>query len=71
VRRGQGTFVTPDVRADRRGLTREVAKRALLEARRNGLGVNELIETIRKLANESEDENEPLLSSTVKRSGEK
>ena len=71
VRRGQGTFVAPDVRADRRGLTREVAKRALLEARRNGLGVDELIKTIRKLANESEDENEPLLSSTVKRSGEK
>jgi GntR family transcriptional regulator len=71
VRRGQGTFVAPDVRADRRGLTREVAKRALLEARRNGLGVDELIEAIRQLANESEAGNDPLLSSTVKGSGEK
>jgi GntR family transcriptional regulator len=71
VRRGQGTFVAPDVRADRRGLTREVAKRALLEARRNGLGVDELIEAIRQLANESEAGNDSLLSSTVKGSGEK
>ena len=39
VRRGQGTFVAPDARVDRHGLTRDVAKRALLDARRNGLGV--------------------------------
>jgi GntR family transcriptional regulator len=70
VRRGQGTFVAPDVRADRRGLMREVAKRALLDAQRNGVGVDELITAIRELAHESVDENEPLLSSTVKRSGE-
>jgi GntR family transcriptional regulator len=70
VRRGQGTFVAPDVRTDRHGLMREVATRALLDARRNGLGVDELITTIRKLADESVDENEPLLASTVKRSGE-
>jgi DNA-binding transcriptional MocR family regulator len=31
-RRGQGTFVSPDVRADRRVVAREVATRALLEA---------------------------------------
>jgi GntR family transcriptional regulator len=49
VRRGQGTFVAPGVRADRPGVAREVARRALLEARRNGLGVDELIKTIREL----------------------
>ena len=59
VRRGQGTFVAPDARADRRGLTRDVAKRALLDARRNGLGVGELIKTIRGVAaEEGEDEGE-------------
>jgi GntR family transcriptional regulator len=61
VRRGQGTFVAPDVRADRARLTRDVAKRALLEARRNGLGVDELIKTIRKVA--AEEEEEPFLPS--------
>ena len=50
VRRGQGTFVSPDVRADRRVVARDVAKRALLEARRSGLGVEELIETIKEVA---------------------
>jgi GntR family transcriptional regulator len=59
VRRGQGTFVAPGVRADRPGVTRDVAKRALLEARRNGLGVEELIKTIRKVA--AEEEEEPFL----------
>lgn len=71
VRRGQGTFVAPDVRADRHRLTREVARRILLEARRNGVGVDELIEAMRELARESEDEHAPLLSSSLKRSGEK
>src|SRR5919107_2641749 len=37
VRRGQGTFVAPDVRPDRRVVAHDVAKRALLEARRSGL----------------------------------
>src|SRR5829696_427161 len=44
VRRGQGTFVSPGIdsdRDDRRTLAHAVAKRALLEARRNGLGVEE------------------------------
>src|SRR5687767_15869015 len=39
VRRGQGTFVAPDVHADRHRLARDVAKRTLLEARRNGVSV--------------------------------
>ena len=53
VRRGQGTFVSPTVRrgpGERRGLALAVAKRALLEARRNGLSAEELVMTIQKLA---------------------
>lgn len=56
VRRGQGTFVSPDARADHDALSREVAKRALLEARRNGLSVEDLIQTLRKVAADEEDE---------------
>jgi GntR family transcriptional regulator len=55
VRRGQGTFISPEVRADRRGLARDVAKRALLDARRSGLNVDELIETIRSVAADEEE----------------
>jgi GntR family transcriptional regulator len=54
VRRGQGTFVAPGARPDRRGLAREVAKRALLDARRHGVGVDDLIITIRELADDEE-----------------
>jgi len=58
VRRGQGTFVSPTVRRGggerRRSLAREVAKRALLEARRNGLDAEELVMAIQKLAAEEE-----------------
>jgi GntR family transcriptional regulator len=53
VRRGQGTFVSPTARrgaGERRSLTLAVAKRALLEARRNGVGVEELVTMIQKLA---------------------
>ena len=53
VRRGQGTFVSPSVRrgaGERRSLTTAVAKRALLEARRNGVKVDELVAMIQKLA---------------------
>ena len=56
VRRGQGTFVSPSVRQGaaerRRSLSRDVAKRALLEARRNGLDAEELVTAIQKLAAE-------------------
>src|SRR5262245_1591868 len=58
VRRGQGTYVSPEVQFDRkkrRELGRQVAKRALLEARRNGLGVEELISAIRERAAEEEE----------------
>lgn len=53
VRRGQGTFVAPDIhpdREERRALASGVARRALLDARRNGLGVEELITMIREAA---------------------
>ena len=53
VRRGQGTFVSPTVRrsaGERRTLAQTVAKRALLEARRNGIDVEELVTMIQKLA---------------------
>ena len=53
VRRGQGTFVSPGQhpeRKERRALVRQVAKRALLDARRNGLDVEELVTGIQELA---------------------
>ena len=53
VRRGRGTFVSPDVRpdrAERQVLARQVAKRALIDAHRNGLGAEELIEAVRDVA---------------------
>jgi len=68
VRRGQGTFVAPDVRADRRRLARDVAKRALLEARRNGLGAAELVKTIHEVA--AEEEREPFVSMSTAKQGD-
>ncbi len=54
VRRGQGTFVSPDVARGaeqrRRSQARDVARRALLEARRNGLDVDEFVAMLRELA---------------------
>ncbi|MEA2490462.1 MAG: hypothetical protein QOH21_2254 [Acidobacteriota bacterium] len=53
VRRGQGTFVSPNARrgaGERRSLAMAVAKRALLEARRNGVKADELVAMIQKLA---------------------
>ena len=58
VRRGQGTFVSPDVRPDDRQrprLAREVAKRAQAEAWRSGLTMDELIDALRELERESEE----------------
>ena len=57
VRRGQGTFVSPDIRPDeheRRALAQGVAKRALLDARRNGMHVEELVMIIREMAAEEQ-----------------
>ena len=59
VRRGQGTFVSPVSEADgreRRALAEGVAKRALQDARRNGLGVEELVTIIREVAAGEEEE---------------
>lgn len=70
VRRGQGTFVAPDVhpgRKERRALARGVAKRALLEARRNGLGVEELVTIIREVAAEEEGASSPSASAANQR----
>ena len=56
VKRGQGTFVAPIKKnsRERQSLARGVAKRALIEARRSGLHVDELIETLREVASEEE-----------------
>jgi GntR family transcriptional regulator len=59
VRRGQGTFVAPGLhpeRSERRGLAQGVARRALLDAQRNGLTVDELVTMIREVAAEETDE---------------
>jgi GntR family transcriptional regulator len=49
VRRGQGTYASPGQTdgTERRTLADGVAQRALHDARRNGLGVDELIDAIR------------------------
>ena len=57
VKRGQGTFVAPSMKKntrERESLARTVAKHALLEARRSGLDVDELIDTLREVAAEEE-----------------
>ncbi|HEX8395049.1 MAG TPA: GntR family transcriptional regulator [Longimicrobium sp.] len=59
VRRGQGTFVAPGARPDRGAVGRGVARRALLEARRNGLDVEELVTIIREVAAEEENASLP------------
>ncbi len=52
VRRGQGTFVSPahGNGDERHALAGRVAERALLDAHRNGIGAEELIDAIRKAA---------------------
>jgi GntR family transcriptional regulator len=62
VRRGQGTFVSPGSQRDggeRRTLARGVAKRAILEARRNCLTVEELLTMIQELAAEEAETTKP------------
>ena len=59
VRRGQGTFVSANARTseeERRALARSVAKRALLDARRNGLGLEDLMRSMREVAAEEDGE---------------
>ena len=53
MRRGRGTFIAPDAPIDngaRDGLALEVARRALIDAHRNGLGLDELLEALRAVA---------------------
>jgi GntR family transcriptional regulator len=55
VKRGQGTFIAPTTRKnsrERQNLARAVAKRTLIEARRSGLDVEELIATLKEVAAE-------------------
>jgi GntR family transcriptional regulator len=54
ARRGQGTFVAAGFRPDRPALAREIATRALNDARRSGIGADELIKTMRKVAAEQD-----------------
>lgn len=53
MRRGQGTFIAPDVQSngkERRALALDVARRALVDAHRNGLGLEELVEALREVS---------------------
>ncbi len=57
VKRGQGTFVAPSTKKnsrERENLARSVAKRTLIEARRSGLDVEELIDSLREIAADEE-----------------
>jgi len=56
TRRGRGTFVAPGARPDgeeRRVLARDVARRALVDAHRAGLGVEELVEALNEIGEAS------------------
>lgn len=53
MRRGQGTFIAPDVQPngkERRALALDVARRALVDAHRNGLSLEELVEALREVS---------------------
>lgn len=55
MRRGQGTFVAPDARpdgAERRELALKVARRALVDAHRTGLGLEELLAALHQVSHE-------------------
>ena len=52
VRHGKGTFVAPEVRPNQRErprLAKQVARRALADASRNGLVLHELLEALREV----------------------
>ncbi|MGD2120949.1 MAG: GntR family transcriptional regulator [Gemmatimonadota bacterium] len=56
VRRGQGTFVSADIKPDERERPRlalEVARRALMDAQRSGLTMDDLLEALRALSEDS------------------
>ena len=54
VQRGKGSFVSPEVRteqSERPRLAREVARRTLEDASRNGLLLEEVLEALRSMGN--------------------
>ena len=57
VRRGQGTYASPNGAAgtERSALAEGVAQRALNDARRNGLSTDELVEAIRNYETSRDD----------------
>lgn len=62
VRPGRGTFVSPEARPDRRErprLAREVARRALADATRNGLVLAELMRALRQVGDGRDPEPDP------------
>ena len=69
VRRGQGTFVAADVQTDRHRLARDVARRTLQDARRNGVSLRELVRAIRHVA--AAEEGEPLVPAPSKHGARK
>ncbi len=57
VRHGKGTFVAPEVRPDQRErprLAKQVARRALADASRNGLVLEEVLEALREIGEEGD-----------------
>ena len=64
-RRGQGTFVAAAAETDRAALAHDVARRALLDARRNGLGMDELIRGLHAIAAAEEAADGPRLVSVA------
>jgi GntR family transcriptional regulator len=67
VKRGQGTFIAASARVDRHAVAHEVAQRAVLDARRHGLAVSELVGAIRKVV--AAEEEQPLLPASGPRAG--
>ncbi len=56
VQRGRGTFVAPDYAVDekeRRALALDVARRALVDAHRNGLGLEDLVNALNDVSDGS------------------
>ncbi len=55
VQRGRGTFVSSDIgpgEEERRSLALDVARRALVDAHRNGIGIDELVNALNDVARE-------------------
>jgi GntR family transcriptional regulator len=55
VRPGKGTFVAAEVRNERPRLAREVARRTLADASRNGLLLDDVIDALRRIGEGERD----------------